>query len=128
MNQPTRRTWLQAITESIRRDPVSALLLATIIVTFVYFFGWLHLFTNGSLSTWTWAWQAWNPETNYEHAKIIPFITFFLVWHARNKLKVAPIGSSRWGWLFIGLGLFFFAAGAGTLQARLRLPLCPFLL
>jgi exosortase len=111
-----------------KRDPLAPALLLTIIATLVYFFGFVKLFTNGSLSTWTWAWQAWTPETNYEHAKIIPLITVFLVWYARNKLKVAPIGSSRWGWLFVGIGLFFFLAGARTLQARLTLTSLPFLL
>jgi exosortase len=111
-----------------RKNPLAILLLATIGATLVYFFGFLRLFTNGNLSTWIWAWQAWNPETNYEHAKIIPLITVFLVWHARNKLKVAPVGSSRWGWLFIGVGLFLFVAAARTLQARLALTSLPFLL
>ena len=128
MNQPTRRTCFQGITESIRREPVSALLVATIVVTFVYFFGWLHLFTNGRLSTWTWAWQAWNPETNYEHAKIIPLVVAFLIWYDRDKLKNAPMGSSRWGWAFIAVGLFLFVAGARTLQARLTLTALPVLL
>jgi exosortase len=128
MNEPTRGTWFQGITESVRREPVSALLLATIVVTFVYFFGWLHLFTNGRLSTWIWAWQAWTPETNYEHAKIIPLIVAFLIWYDRDKLKKAPVGSSGWGWAFIAIGLFLFVAGARTLQARLTLTALPVLL
>ena len=128
MTQPNTRTWFQGITEAIRRQPASALLLATIIVTFVYFFGWLHLFTNGRLSTWTWAWQAWNPETNYEHAKIIPLIVAFLIWYDRDKLKNAPVGSSGWGWVFLAFGLFLFIAGARTLQARLTLTALPVLL
>jgi len=128
MTQPNTRTWFQGITEAIRREPASALLLATIIVTFVYFFGWLHLFTNGRLSTWTWAWQAWNPETNYEHAKIIPLIVAFLIWYDRDKLKNAPVGSSGWGWVFLAFGLFLFIAGARTLQARLTLTALPVLL
>jgi hypothetical protein len=111
-----------------KRDPLAAALLLTIIATLVYFFGFVKLFTNESLSTWIWACEAWNPETNYEHAKIIPIITIVLVWHARNKLKVAPVSSSRWGRLFIGVGLFLFVAGARTLQARLARPSLPFLL
>jgi exosortase len=120
--------WFQTIPEWAKRNPLAAALLLTIMATLVYFFGFVKLFMNGNLSTWIWAWQAWNPETNYEHAKIIPLITVFLVWHARNKLKVAPIGSSSWGWLFIGIGLFLFVAGARTLQARLTLTSLPFLL
>src|SRR5260370_28802630 len=125
MRAETKSSWFGTLTEATRREPLSAVLVVTVIATLVYFFGVLHLFTNGSLSTWIWAWQAWNPETNYEHAKIIPLITVFLVWHARNKLKAAPVSSSRWGWLFIGVGLFLFVAGARTLHARLALASLP---
>jgi exosortase len=75
-----------------------------------------------------WAWQAWTPETNYEHAKLIPLIVAFLIWYDRGKLKAAPIGSSRWGWLFIGVGLFLFFVAVRTVQARLALTALPFLL
>jgi len=126
MTETTQRSW--GISESIRREPLVAVLIGAIVVTFVYFFGFLHVFTNGQLSTLTWAWQAWTPETNYEHAKIIPIIVAFLIWYDRDKLKAAPIGSSSWGWLFIGFGLFLFFAGARTLQARLTLTALPILL
>lgn len=112
----------------IRQNPAAAFLGASLVATLIYFFGLLPLFTGGSLSTLVWAWQAWNPETNYEHAKLIPLIAAFLVWNARDKLKQAKLGSSRWGWLFIGFGLFLFFAGARTLQARLTLTSLPFLL
>src|ERR1700687_6175346 len=120
--------WFQTIPEWEKRNPLAVALLFTIIGTLVYFFGFVKLFMNGNLSTWTWAWQAWNPETNYEHAKIIPLIVAFLIWYDRDKLKNAPIGSSRWGWLFIAIGLFLFVAGARTLQARLTLVALPVLL
>ena len=119
---------MRAKIEWAQRNPSGLLLLFTVVATFAYFFGWLHLFTNGRLSTWTWAWQAWTPETNYEHAKFIPLIVAFLIWYDRDKLKNAPIGWSRWGWLFIGIGLFLFVAGARTLQARLTLTALPVLL
>ena len=111
-----------------KRNPAAVFLGTVIVLTLIYFFGFVKVFLNGHLSTFTWAWQAWNPETNYEHAKLIPFITAFLIWYARDKLKAAPISSSRWGWLFIGLGLILFVAGARTLQGRLALMALPFLL
>ena len=80
------------------------------------------------MSTFVWAWQAWNPETNYEHAKLIPLIVAFLIWQSRDQLRAAPIGTSRWGWAFIGFGLFLYFAAARTLQARLALTALPFLL
>ena len=128
MSEPASPTWFDRVNDFVRREPLSALLMAAIIATFVYFFGSLHLFTEGRVSTFTWAWQAWTPETNYEHAKLIPLIVAFLVWYDRDKLKAAPLGSSRWGWLFIGIGLFLFFAGARTLQARLALTSLPLLL
>ena len=111
-----------------RNNPLGAFVAAALVGTLVYFFGILPLFMNGSLSTLVWAWQAWNPETNYEHAKLIPLIALFLVWNAREKLKAAELGSSKWGWVFIAFGLFLFFAGARTLQARLTLTSLPFLI
>src|SRR5947207_14331363 len=99
---------MRAKIEWAQRNPIGLLLLFTVIATFVYFFGWLHLFTNGRLSTWTSAWQAWNPETNYEHAKIIPLTVASLIWCERDKLKNAQVESSRCGWRFITMRLFPF--------------------
>ncbi|MDQ6861813.1 MAG: exosortase/archaeosortase family protein, partial [Verrucomicrobiota bacterium] len=110
-----------AVKDWIAREPLVAILSAAIIAIVVYFFGFLPLFVKGEQSTLAWAWQSWNPETNYEHAKLIPLIVAFVVWHSRDKLKAAPLGSSKWGWLFIGLGIFLFLAGARTIQARLSL-------
>ena len=127
MSEPTTTTAWSPI-DAIKREPLTALLLATVVATLVYFFGFASIFLNGRLSTFVWAWQAWTPETNYEHAKLIPLIIVFLVWMSRDKLKHAQLGSSRWGWLFIGIGLFLFFASARTLQARLALTALPFLL
>ena len=55
-------------------------------------------------------------------------IVAFLIWYDRDKLKNAPVGSSRWGWAFLAVGLFLFIAGARTLQARLTLTALPVLL
>lgn len=112
----------------IKRNPVATVLLAALTLTLIYFFGFVRIFANGHLSTFTWAWLAWNPETNYEHAKLIPFITVALIWYSRDKLRAAPIGSSKWGWVFIAFGALLFVAGARTLQGRLSLTALPFLL
>lgn len=121
-------SWFRTTSDWTKNNPLAALLLLTIIATLVYFLGFVRLFVNGGVSTLVWAWQAWNPETNYEHAKLIPLIVVLLVWFDRKKLTNAPVSSSRWGWLFIGFGLFLFFAGARTLQARLSLTAVPFLL
>lgn len=124
---PTPSAWSDSLAW-LRSHPLPALLGVVVVAILVYFFGFLHLFSGERLSTFVWAWQAWNPETNYEHAKLIPLIVLFLIWYARDDLRAAPVGSSRWGWAFIGFGLFLYFAAARTLQARLALTALPFVL
>lgn len=118
----------RARSNALFKQPIVVALLFTLIATLAYFFGFDRLFTNGRVSTAVWAWQAWKPENNYEHAKLIPLIVLFLVWYDRDKLKEAKLGFSPLGWLFIGVGVFLFIAGARTLQARLSLTALPFVL
>jgi exosortase len=124
---PAPGAWTDSVAW-LRNHPLPTFLGAAVLAILVYFFGFLPLFSGARLSTFRWAWQAWNPETNYEHAKLIPLITAFLIWHSREQLRAAPIGSSRWGWAFIGFGWFLYFAAARTLQARLALTALPFLL
>lgn len=113
---------------SVKQNPLAALLGAAIFATLVYFFGFVPLFSVGTESTAVWAWRAWNPENNYEHATLILPIAIFIIWWERDKLRNAPVGSSWWGWLFIAFGLFLFFAGARTVQGRVALAAAPFLL
>lgn len=122
------RDYGQALVNWVRKRPAEAFLLAALGATLVYFFGFLRIYFDGHLSTLRWAWDAWNPETNYEHAKLIPFIVLVLVWTSRDKLESAPIRSSSWGFIFLGLGLLLFFVAARTLQARIALVSLPFLL
>ena len=112
----------------VKTNPLTALLVFAIVATLVYFLGFVRLFSVGAESTVVWAWRAWNPETNYEHAKLILPIAAFIIWWERDKLKKAPPGSSPWGWLFIAFGLFLYFAAARTVQARVALTSVPFLL
>jgi exosortase len=118
----------EAVVVWTKRNPAAAFLATAIVATLIYFFGFVKIYLSGSLSAWIWAWQAWGPEGDYEHAKLIPLIVAFLVWHARDRLRAAPIGSSRWGWLFIVIGLLLFIAGARTVQGRLAVVSLPFLI
>ena len=128
MNDPATLTWFDRITDFIKREPLSALLVATIIATFVYFFGIVALFSDHRLPVFGWAWQAWNPETNYEHAKLVPLVVIGLLFYERKKIASAVSAGSSWGWLFIVIGLFLFWIGARTVQARFALTALPFIL
>ena len=112
----------------IRANPLGAILLCAIVITLTYFFGFFRVFSGNTLSTLQWAWTAWSPQANYEHAKLIPLVVLFLLWHARKEIRMAPLGSSRWGWAFIAVGILLFVVGVRSLQGRLSLAALPFLL
>jgi exosortase len=119
---------MRANIESVKANPVSAILVCTIVATFVYFFGVVPLFADHLFSAFGWAWIAWNPETNYEHAKLIPLIVVGLLWYDRKKISTAEIGSSAWGWVFLAAGLLLFLVSARTVQARFALAALPCIL
>ncbi|HJT45238.1 MAG TPA: exosortase/archaeosortase family protein [Chthoniobacterales bacterium] len=128
MNDPAAPSWFDRVSSFVRREPLSALLIAAIIATLVYFFGMVALFADHKRSTFGWAWEAWNPETNYEHAKLVPLVIIGLLWYERKKIAAAVVGSSASGWIFIGIGLLLFWIGARTVQARFALTSLPVLL
>lgn len=131
MTETTKRNWFQQITESIRREPLSALLIATIVATLVYFFGFVPLFIKGVFvsgmgSVASWAWQAWTG--NQEHSRFVPLIALGLVWYHRKEIKNAEKFGSNRGLLFVGLGIALFLLGARCLQPRFALASMPLLI
>ncbi|MEO6871053.1 MAG: hypothetical protein ABI233_02400 [Chthoniobacterales bacterium] len=84
---------------ALRDNPLVVVAGLILLATLVYFFGFVNFFgdrVNGPRSTAVWAWKVWdNPVTNYEHAKLIPFLVLFLLWSSRAELKAAPIGFVR---------------------------------
>lgn len=111
-----------------KREPMEAVALAGFVGVLVYFFGFLRLFYNYTHSTTGWAWVAWNPETNYEHAPIIPVLSLFMILHKLPDLRSERFERSGWGlfWIVSGSVLFFLAAR--TLQPRVAMVALPFLL
>jgi exosortase len=116
-----------------RIDPLSALLLATIVATLVYFFGFAHLFIRGIFisgpgSVAAWAWQAWSPSANQEHSKLVPLISLALVWYHRKGIRNAAKRGSNKGLIFVAAGIVLFLLGARCVQPRLALGSLPFLI
>lgn len=109
----------------IKRQPLEALLAATLVGVFFYFFGVVPLYTNLSIAHW--AWLRWLPEYNQEHSRLVPFVFVFLLWYHREALAKADKRGSNWGLVFLGLGILCFVVAARALQARLALTSLPFL-
>ena len=133
MNEPATPTWFDRASDFIKREPLSALLLATIVATFVYFFGIVPLFVrgifiHGASSVFAWAWQAWNPTGNQEHSKVVPLIFIGLIWYHRKKIAAAPKQGDNRGLIFVGIGLLLFVLAARCLQPRIALGSLPFLI
>src|SRR5436853_6099309 len=133
MNETAKANWFQAIADSIRREPLATLLIATIIATFVYFFGVLPLFIrgifiSGTCSVFAWAWQAWNPGSNQEHSKLVPLIFAGLIFYHRKEIAGAEKAGNNKGLFFVGLGVVLFVLSARCLQPRLALGSLPFLI
>lgn len=117
----------------MKRNPIPALLLLTVLGTLVYFFGFVPLFikgvfANGACSTAAWAWQAWNPGMNQEHSKLVPFIALGLVLYDREKIWRAHKQGSNSGLIFLAAGILLFVLSARCLQPRLALASVPFLI
>jgi exosortase len=131
--RPTLTDLFRATGDWLRRDPVGALLLCSTLATLVYFFGFLPLFVKGTFikglcSTAVWAWQAWTPQANQEHSKLVPFISLGLVWYHRDKIWQVPKQGSNKGLIFVALGILLFAISARCLQPRMALASFPFLI
>jgi exosortase len=133
MSEPATPTWFDRVNDFVRREPLSALLLATILATFIYFFGVAPLFirgifVHGASSVFAWAWQAWNPGANQEHSKLVPLIFLWLIFYHRKDIARAPKEGSNSGLLFIVAGIILFVLGARCLQPRMALGSLPFLI
>lgn len=124
MSQAVSVTARQSL-EWIKRNPANAFLLATLVGTFVYFYGLLRLYSGMPITEW--AWLRYKPEYNQEHSKLIPLVFLFLIWYHREALKKAQIKGSAWGLLLVGLGVLIYVIAARALQARLALAALPFL-
>jgi exosortase len=107
---------------------VEAILIAACTGVLVYFFAFFKIFTNGALTTWQWAWAAWNPENNQEHAVIVlPLAIALLIYH-RQELRTAPKEPSNAGMAFVALGIGLFLLAVRCLQPRFALCALPFLI
>jgi exosortase len=116
----------RSILQWIKNNPAPAFLLAAILGTFVYFYGFLHLYGGRGIAAW--AWIRYRPEYNQEHSRLIPFIFLFLLWYHREALLKARKEGNNWGLALIGLGILIYVVAARSLQARLALVGLPVLL
>ena len=110
------------------QNPVSALALAGIAATLLYFFAELHPFTYGAISTARWAWEAWNPQGDQSYGRVVPFIALGLFFYHRDKLRQAPAGGYGLGLIPLAMGILLFDLSVRCLNPRMALASTPFLI
>jgi exosortase len=102
--------------------------LATMLVV-----GWFYLFeprygSTNEASSLGWLYRTWNPETDYEHGKLVPFVILGLIFYRFKDLRESLSPGSLWGLLFVLVGCLFYVAGYRTLQPRIAVGGLPFIL
>ncbi len=108
------------------RNQLARVLLISILVTLVVFFGILRLYAGQSIMVW--AWKHWLPNLNQEHGKLVIPIALLLCWYHRGRLRAAPKEGSNWGLLFIATGFLLVLLGTRALQPRITMLAIPGLL
>ena len=79
-------------------------------------------------STLGWLYIAWNPATDYEHGKLVPFVIFGLIAYRFREMRGAVSSGSAWGLLSVVLGCLLYIAAYRTLQPRIAVGGLPFIL
>src|SRR5207302_1224277 len=117
MSSAASRLFFTDISDGVRSfakwclaNPLMALLGLSTFGTFIYFFFFLHLFQalDERCSVYGWAWQAWNPGMNQEHAKLVPLISLGLIWYHREAIRHAAKAGSNKGLVFLLAGILLY--------------------
>jgi exosortase len=111
-----------------RSEPLAALLLAGCVGTLIYFFGFLRIFGNGTLTTMRWAYEAWGGDNDLEHGPLILPAAMVVAWMHRDELRRLPRRVGTLGLLCVLFGVLLFLASVWTLQPRIALVALPTLI
>jgi exosortase len=79
-------------------------------------------------STLGWLLSAWNPYTDYEHGKLIPFVIIGLILYRLKEIRASVTPGSLWGLVSVVVGCLFYIAAYRTLQPRVAVFGLPFIL
>lgn len=112
------------------RDGVLWVTGALSLLVVLWFFGFVEQFgkTYDRMSALQWLYSAWNPQTDYEHGKLVPFVMASLIIYRRRELRQAMGEGSWWGLVAVALGCLFYVAAFRTIQPRIAIGGLPFIL
>lgn len=111
-----------------RANPGQAALLGALLGTLVFFFAVQKIYSNGGLTTWRWAYEAWNEGNDLEHGPLILPGAIVVAWMHREDFRRAAKSSSWFGLIVVLLGVLAFIVATWTLQPRVALLALPMLI
>jgi len=79
-------------------------------------------------SALAWLVSAWNPETDYEHGWMFPFVIGGLIIYRLKEIRESISDGEWWGLVIVLAGVAFYAAGYRTLQPRITVGALPIIL
>lgn len=110
-------------------NPLDALLLAALVVTFVWFYwGYEPLIPHDPHSFWRWAHEAWNEGNDLEHGPLILPGAIVVAWLQREAFAAAVKRTSWIGLIPLLAGIVIFVIAARAQQARYALVALPILI
>lgn len=119
---------LAALGRWCRHNPASALALLGIAATLAYFYGFVHPFVYGTISSARWAVEAWTPEGDQSYGALVPVIALALFIYHREALKKAPPGGHTLGLPLLAIGILLYILAVRCLNPRMAMASIPFLL
>ena len=120
---------LPGSTTTFRVSPLTWIAAAAALAVVVWFYAFEARFGPAHTpSALAWLESAWNPSTDYEHGKLIPFIILGLIFYRFKELRASLSEGSLWGLLWACVGCLFYIAGYRTLQPRISVAGLPFIL
>ena len=110
-------------------DPVVIASVVLFTSAVIWFFGFEHRFGDGrGSSVFSWLRSAWNPETDYEHGILFPFVIAGLIIYQFKTLRAVAGKGSYFGLIAVLIGAALYAISCRTLQPRIGAGALPFLL
>lgn len=99
------------------------------VAVLIWFFGMeLRFGGDSQQSALKWLLSAWNPDTDYEHGKLVPFIIVGLIIFRLKGIRAAVSAGSMWGLVSVIIGCLLYVAAYRTFQPRVAVFGLPFIL
>ena len=94
----------------VLRDPVTLVSVILSLAAIIWFYAYVGRFNSGrDLSALAWLKSSWNPETDYEHGMLFPFLILGLIIYQFKTLREVAGKGSNLGLVAVFIGVVLYA-------------------